>query len=71
MSEFRVCDKCKGFDYKELVGKLKEIDNDSNILVGCQSMCAIGNKMPFVIVNGIPLTANSIDELIDKVKKVI
>lgn len=71
MNEYRICNKCKSFDYKKLINKIKEVDKDSNILVGCQSMCAIGAKMPFVIVNGIPLIATSLDELIDKVKKVI
>lgn len=71
MNEFRICDKCKGFDCNELITKLKEIDESAKIVIGCQSMCAIGSKKPFVIVNGIPIVADSIDLLIDRVKEVI
>lgn len=71
MNEFKICDKCRGFDSAELLTKLKEIDNDAKIIVACQSMCAVGAKRPFVIVNGMPLIGNTIDELIEKVKGVI
>ena len=54
MNEFRICDKCKGFDCNEFITKLKEIDESAKIVIGCQSMCAIGSKKPFVIVNGSP-----------------
>ena len=50
---------------------LKELDTNANILVGCQNMCAIGAKKPFVIVNGIPVIADNMDDLILKVKEMI
>lgn len=71
MNEFKTCNKCSGFNSDELVGKLKELDSNAKIIVGCQSMCAIGYKMPFVIVNGIPVMASSIDELVEKVRESI
>lgn len=71
MNEFKTCNKCGGFNCDELVSKLKDIDSDAKIVVGCQSMCAIGAKRPFVIVNGIPAMDDSIDALIDKVKSMI
>lgn len=71
MNEFKTCDKCRGFNSEELVNKLKEIDSNANIIVGCQSMCAIGSRMPFVIVNGIPVMDNDINNLISKVKEMI
>lgn len=71
MNEFKTCNKCRGFNSEELVEKLKEVDSNAKIVVACQSMCAIGASRPFVIVNGMPLMANSIDELIEKVKGVI
>lgn len=71
MNEFKTCNKCSGFDSTELVEKLKKIDSTAKVMVGCQSMCAIGAKMPFVIVNGIPVMAKTIDELIEKVKEMI
>ena len=71
MNEFKTCNKCRGFDSDELVEKLKELDSNAKIIVACQSMCAIGAQRPFVIVNGMPLMANSVDELIERVKEVI
>ena len=71
MNEFRTCNICKGFNSDELISKLKEIDSSANIVVGCQNMCAIGSKRPFVIVNGIPLMSDTIEGLIEEVKKTI
>lgn len=71
MNEFKTCNKCGGFNTDELVDKLKKIDSNAKIMVACQSMCAIGAKRPFVIVNGIPMMADTIDELINKVKEKI
>lgn len=71
MNEFKTCNKCAGFDSEDLLKKLKELDSSAKVIVGCQSMCAIGFKNPFVIVNGIPVIGDSIDELIDKVKDII
>lgn len=71
MNEFKTCNKCMGFNSEELVNKLKDIDNNANIIVGCQNMCAIGAKRPFVIVNGIPVIAENIDDLILKIKEMI
>jgi hypothetical protein len=34
-------------------------------------MCAIGAKRPFVIVNGIPVIEESIEEVIKKVKEML
>jgi uncharacterized protein YuzB (UPF0349 family) len=53
------------------VNKLKELDLNAKIFVACQNMCAIGAKRPFVIVNGILIVADTIDEIIVKVKEVI
>ena len=71
MNEFKTCNKCIGFNSSELVEKLKELDSTAKIFVGCQSMCAIGAKMPFVIVNGIPVMDKTLDGLIEKVKEMI
>jgi uncharacterized protein YuzB (UPF0349 family) len=53
------------------VSKLKELDPNAIIDVKCQSMCAIGLKRPFVIVNGIPVIDENIEALILKVKNMI
>ena len=71
MNQFRVCDKCKGTNLKSLLPKLKEIDVQSEVIIGCQNFCGIGAKKPFVICNHVPIVADTEDELIEKIKKAI
>ena len=71
MNEFKTCNRCGGFNCDELVSKLKKLDSNAKVIVGCQSMCAVGSKHAFVIVNGIPVVDDNIDNLIDKVKELI
>lgn len=71
MNDFKTCDLCKGFNGKSVAERLKELDEKANVTVGCQGLCAIGAKMPFVIVNGIIVTADNEDEIIEKVKDIM
>jgi uncharacterized protein YuzB (UPF0349 family) len=71
MNEFKICNKCRGYDFEELKKELEKLDSSAKIIVGCQSMCAIGAKRPFVIVNGIPVIEESIEEVIKKVKEML
>lgn len=71
MNEFKICNKCKGYDFEVLKKELEKLDTSAKIMVGCQSMCAIGAKRPFVIVNGIPVIEESIEEVIKKVKEML
>lgn len=69
--EFRICDECRMTNIKTLVPKLKKIDPDAEIKMGCQSYCGIGYKKQFCIVNGKHVTATSEEELIAKVEKMV
>ncbi len=71
MNEFKICNKCRGYDFEKLKKELEKLDLSAKIMVGCQSMCAIGAKRPFVIVNGIPVIEESIEEVIKKVKEML
>lgn len=71
MNEFKMCNKCRGYDFEKLKKELEKLDPSAKIMVGCQSMCAIGAKRPFVIVNGIPVIEESIEEVIKKVKEML
>ena len=57
MNEFKVCDICDAVNSESLIKRLKEIDVEAKIVVGCQGFCGIGATKPFVIVNGIPAIA--------------
>ncbi len=66
---FKICDRCKGTNLKTLVPKLKEIDPKAQIKIGCQNFCGVGRSKSFVIVDYIPIIAETEDELVEKVRK--
>lgn len=67
-NQFRICNKCKAMNVDSLIPKLKEIDNEAEIIVGCQNFCGIGQTKAFAIVNHVPIIAENEDELIIKIK---
>lgn len=70
-NQFRICNKCKAMNVDTLIPKLKEIDPNAEIIVGCQNFCGIGQTKNFAIVNHIPVIALNEDELIEKIKQTL
>ncbi len=70
-NEFRICDECRTTNMKTMLPKLRKLDPDADIKIGCQSYCGIGYKKQFCIVNGKHITATSEEELMEKVEKMV
>lgn len=65
----KICDKCKGTNIKTLVPKLKELDPQLEFDIRCHNLCGIGRTKPFVILNHVPIIADTEEQLILKVKQ--
>jgi len=71
MNIFKICDKCAGTNIKTLVPKLTALDPNAEIDIKCHSFCGPGSMKPFVIVNERTVFAETEDEVIEKIKRLI
>lgn len=65
-----ICNKCKAVNYLSILKKLKEVYPNAKYEIGCNNMCGIGRTKVVVILNNIPIIADTEEELIEKIKQV-
>lgn len=70
-NQFGICNICKGTNVESMIEALQKIDATAKIDIRCQNLCGIGRTKPFVIVNHIPVIADTEEELIKKVKEML
>ncbi len=68
---FSVCQKCKTFDYKVLIGELRTQYPNATFDLKCQSFCGPGSIRPFLAVNERFIEADTIEELLEKTRELV
>lgn len=71
MNKLLICDKCEAVNVDSILAKIKALSVVFEIEIGCHNMCAVGQKKPFVILNGQVIIGDNETELINKIKETI
>lgn len=66
----KICDRCKGFDYRRIINEIDKLGLEVKYEIGCNSMCGVGRSNIVLIVNGKPIIAKNINELLQKLSEV-
>ena len=64
----KICDKCKGFDYRKIIEEIDKLGIENKYEIGCNSMCGVGRNSIVVIVNNKTIIAKSVNELLEKIR---
>lgn len=65
---FSVCNKCKTFNYKEIINVLKDKYPTATFDLKCQSFCGPGSIKPFVAINEHFIIGDDLDDLLIKIE---
>lgn len=67
MHKIELCDKCKATNIKSLVPKIKDISDEIEVKVHCIQFCGIGRDKIVVLLDHVPIIAETEDEIIEKI----
>ncbi|WP_028562467.1 DUF1450 domain-containing protein [Paenibacillus pinihumi] len=70
-NDIRICDKCKHMKVKTMLSKLKQLDPESEVRVGCKSYCGPCARKAFIFINGRYITAPTEDEAVELARKFV
>lgn len=71
-NDIRVCEKCRHVkNMKTFLAKVKQLDPEAEVKIGCESYCGPCKKRVFIFVNGRHLTGFTEEEALEKAKAFI
>jgi uncharacterized protein YuzB (UPF0349 family) len=68
-NDIRICHKCRHMSLKSMRTRLKKIDPEAKIKLGCQSYCGPCSRGVFIRINGRFVMGATEEEAIEKMKK--
>lgn len=69
MNNIKICDNCPLIDVDTLSKKIRSIDSDAQISIGCQNFCGICSAKAFAILNNIPIIEDDQEKLVVELTK--
>ncbi len=68
MNIYKMCDICNGEYTDELQAEILKLDSTAKFELGCQNLCAIGAANVFVLMNGMLIKGETVEEVITQIK---
>lgn len=65
----KICDNCKNINLDKIKKKIKDIDNNIEIIIGCNNFCGICRTKAFIVLNNIPIIKEDEEDLIVEIKR--
>jgi len=65
----KICDNCKNINLDKIIKVIRDIDNDIEIITGCNNFCGICRTKAFIVLNNIPIIKETEADLIDEIKR--
>ncbi|MFA5696513.1 MAG: DUF1450 domain-containing protein [Bacilli bacterium] len=69
MNIYKMCDICNGEYTDQLQEEILKLDSTAQFELGCQNLCAIGAVSAFVLMNGMLIKGETVEEIIEQIKE--
>jgi uncharacterized protein YuzB (UPF0349 family) len=68
-TEVKICDKNRIINSNKITKIINDIDDDIEIIVGCNNFCAICRTKGVAVINNMPIIKDTEEELIEEIKR--